>query len=208
MRWTALCGVLAPAVFTGAWIAGGLLQEGYSARREDISALAAADAEHAWVMIAGLVAAGLLTAAFGVGLRFETGSLPGPALVIFAGLGLAALGLLRNDCSSLTAECKARVAAGEVSWHHTAHDVLSVPVFAAAVLAPLVLARALRRDPRWRSVVPWSLGATPALGVLFLLGGVEAFPSWDGLLQRVAASAAFAWLGAAALHALRLRGRG
>jgi hypothetical protein len=42
---TAICGSLSPPVFTGAWLVGGLVQQDYSLRREDISALAALDAE-------------------------------------------------------------------------------------------------------------------------------------------------------------------
>jgi hypothetical protein len=37
----AACGALAPVVFTVAWVVAGLVQEEYSARREDIGALAA-----------------------------------------------------------------------------------------------------------------------------------------------------------------------
>jgi hypothetical protein len=204
----AICGSLAPVVFTAAWVIGGLLQDGYSARREDISALAAVDAERAWVMIIGLVVAGLLTLVFATGLRAELGAglstSFGCALVAFVGVGLLGLGLLRNDCSSVTDACRSRVEAGEVSWQHTAHDVLSAPVLAAAVVAPLVLGLRFGKERRWRLLAPLSFGAAVLLAVLFSLGGTDAIPGWDGAIQRSGASVAFLWLELAALHLLWL----
>jgi Protein of unknown function (DUF998) len=205
LRALALCGLAAPVVFTAAWIAGTLAQDDYSARREDVSALAARTAEHPWIVIAGLVLTGVLTAAFAPALHFAVhggrGSQVGPALVGLAGVGIVGLGVLRNDCSTLTSACEARVEAGDVSWQHLAHDALSIPVFAIAVIGPIVLARRFRADPQWASFVPWSLVTAAALALLFLLAGVEAIPDSRGLVQRVAVSLAFLWLAAAAVRA-------
>jgi Protein of unknown function (DUF998) len=193
-------------VFTVAWVAGTLAQDGYSARREDVSALAARTADAPWIVIAGLVVTGALVVAFAPALHVAVGrgrgSRLGPALVALAGIGIAGLGLLRNDCSTLTPACEARVDAGDVSWQHMTHDVLSVPTLALAVITPVVLARRFRADPLWASFAPWSLAAAAALAILLLLGGIEAIPGWDGLLQRAAVSVALVWLGAAALRAL------
>lgn len=94
-RLLAACGTLAPVVFTAAWVVAGFVQDGYSARREDISALAARTAEHPWLMTAGLDMTGLLVAAFALGLHrgVRRGSVTGPALVVLCGLGIVALGL-------------------------------------------------------------------------------------------------------------------
>jgi hypothetical protein len=193
-------------VFTAAWVVAEHVQGGYDARREDISALAARTAEHPWLMMAGFVTSGLLLSAFAFALHHgvSRGSIVGPLLVILCGLGVVALGLLRNDCSSLTEECEARIAAGKVSWQHSAHDLLSGPVFAAAAAAPLVLALRFRADPRWRALAPFSAAAAPVLAVLFALGGIEAARSWNGVIQRVAVSAALLWLEVAALRLVRL----
>jgi hypothetical membrane protein len=205
LRALALCGLAAPVVFTVAWIAGTLAQDGYSARREDVSALAAQTADAAWIVITGLVLTGALTAAFAPALHVAVcggrGARIGPVLVALAGLGVMGLGLLRNDCSTLTSACKARVEAGDVSWQHLAHDAVSVPVFALAVIAPIVMARRFRADPQWASFAPWSLVTAAALALVFLLVGVEAIPGWDGILQRVAVSLAFLWLAVAAVRA-------
>ena len=205
LRALALCGLAAPVVFTVAWIAGTLAQDGYSARREDVSALAAQTADAAWIVITGLVLTGALTAAFAPALHVAVcggrGSRIGPVLVALAGLGVMGLGLLRNDCSTLTSACKARVETGDVSWQHVAHDALSIPVFALAVIAPIVMAPRFRADPKWASFASWSLVTAAALTLLFLLAGIEAIPGWGGLVQRVAVSLAFLWLAAAAVRA-------
>jgi hypothetical protein len=115
---------------------------------------------------------------------------------------MIALGLLRNDCSTETEACEARIAAGASSWHHHVHDVLSGPIFAAAVIAPLLLARALRGDARLHALAPYSLGTAVALAVLFALGGLDAAPGWDGAVQRGAVSLAMLWLEVVALRLL------
>jgi hypothetical protein len=204
-RALALCGLAAPVVFTAAWIAGTLAQGDYSARREDVSALAARTAERPWIVIAGLVLTGVLTAAFAPALHFAVhggrGSQVGPALVGLAGVGIVGLGVLRNDCSTATPACEARIEAGDVSWEHLAHDALSIPVFALAVVTPIVMTRRFRADPQWSWFARWSLPIAAALALLFLLGGLEVIPGSRGVVQRVAVSLAFLWLAAAAVRA-------
>ncbi len=200
-----LCGVVAPIPLTAAWIAGGLVQERYSLRREDVSALAAETADHPWIVIVGLAVSGLLTVAFAAGLWRRQGWRLGPALLGFVGLGMVGLAALRNDCSSLTEACRARVEAGEVSWHHLAHDALSVPVIGAAVLAPAVFALSPRGGLRSRRARAASLATAAALAVLFSLGGTEAIAGWEGALQRAGISLAFLWLALLAAQAARMR---
>jgi hypothetical membrane protein len=52
-----------PIAFTIAWLLGGLVQDEYSVRQEDVSALAALDAQHAWIVITGFVLLGVGTVA-------------------------------------------------------------------------------------------------------------------------------------------------
>ncbi len=207
MRVLAFCGLLAPIVLTASWIVAGLLQPTYSARREDLSALAARTADHAWVMIAGLVLTGLLTSAFALGLYRALAAVAGPALVGLAGAAVVALGLLRNDCSTLTSACEARIDAGAVSWQHRAHDAISVPVFVLAAIAPLLLALRFRSAPGWGALAPWSAATAATLALLFAVGGFEAIPGWDGVVQRAGVTLAVCWLGAVAMRLLRLERR-
>jgi hypothetical membrane protein len=110
-----------PIAFTAAWLLGGLVQDEYSVRQEDISALAAMDAQYAWIMITGFVVLGVGTVALAAGLastlRYPSAVI-GSVLLMIAGIGLAVAGLARNDCSSELPACAARADAGEVSWHH------------------------------------------------------------------------------------------
>ena len=140
------CAVAGPVLFTVASFVAWSVQDEYSARREDISALAAIDAQHAWIMIVGIIALGLGLIALGLGLANAihdgASAKVGPLLLVLAGLSFAAAGPARNDCSSELQACKERVAAGEVSWHHTVHDVVGVAAFLPLIIAPFVLARA------------------------------------------------------------------
>jgi MFS family permease len=204
LRLSPLLGLLAPLPLSAAWIAASLLEEGYSARREDISGLAARTAGHAWIVTAGLLLSGLATALFAPLLR-RYGSQAGPASILVACVGVGMIGLagLRNDCSTLTEICRARARAGQVSWQHRAHDALSAPVIGAAVLAPAALAWALRRRPGRARLAGYSLATAAVAGVSFALGGAEALPGWEGVLQRIGVSVSSAWLEVVALGLLR-----
>jgi hypothetical membrane protein len=204
LGWLALVG---PIAFTIAWLVGALAQDEYSVRQEDISALAALDAQNAWIMITGFLLLGVGIVALGAGLAGALKGRPatvGSILVVLAGAGIIVAGLARNDCSSELDACAERVDAGDVSWHHTTHDLASLVVFLALVAAPLVLARAFRRDQSWRDLRTYSL-ITGALGlvlmVLFLTGVAG---SWNGLLQRVFVTVLFAWIAVLGARLIRL----
>ena len=109
-----------------------------------------------------------------------------------------AAGLLRRDQMLLTAPA-------HESWHNHAHDVVSAAIYVVLVVAPLLLARRFRGDPRW-SPLRWPLvGAslvTAAVLVVFFTG---AFPSSAGLLQRIGVSVPLAAVCAVAARLLGTR---
>jgi hypothetical membrane protein len=186
-----------PIAFTIAWLLGGLVQDEYSVRQEDISALAALDAQHAWIMITGFVLLGVGTVALAAGLastlRYPSAVI-GSVLLMIAGIGLAVAGLARNDCSSELPACAARADAGEVSWHHQVHDNVSLIIFLALIAAPLVFARAFGRDDRWRPLRSYSI-LTGLLGfALLVLYMIASAGTWNGLVQRVFVSVLFLWI--------------
>jgi hypothetical protein len=150
--WLGRLAMAGPIAFTAAWLLGGLVQDEYSVRQEDISALAAMDAQYAWIMITGFVVLGVGTVALAAGLastlRYPSAVI-GSVLLMIAGIGLAVAGLARNDCSSELPACAARADASEVSWHHQVHDNVSLIIFLALIAAPLVFARAFGQDDRW-----------------------------------------------------------
>lgn len=200
-----LLGAAGPVIFTLAWIVSAVIQSDYSVRREDISGLAAETADAAWLMIAGFVVMGSCTILLGVGLlRALGGPLRrriGPVLVVSAGVAIIGAGLFRNDCSSTRAECEALIEAGDVSWQHSAHDLVSGVLFLAFILAPLCTGWGLRGKPYWQPLSLPSMLLTPVLIVLVTLYAGEAFPAWNGVMQRLLVSSAFLWL---AVMGLRL----
>ena len=192
------CAVSGSLLFTVASFVVWSAQDVYSARREDISALAAIDAQHAWIIISGIVALGLGLLALGLGLlgviHDGRSATVGPILLVLAGLSFVVAGFARNDCSSELQACKGRVSSGDVSWHHGVHDGVGVVAFVFLVIAPLVLARAFRTDSRWSSLRRYSL-ATGGLAIaLVLVFGAELFDGWNGLAQRVLLAVLLVWV--------------
>lgn len=199
-----------PVVFSVAWLVAWAAQDTYSPRREDISALAALDAQQPWLMIVGFLVLALGVVALGMGLlrAVEGGRTArvGALLVLIAGLGILVAGLARNDCSSELAACKARVDAGDVSWHHGVHDLVSGLVFLAFVVAQFVLARAFRRDPSWRDLRSYSIVSGVLTFALLVLFGTGAIDDWNGLVQRVFLTVPFAWMIVLSIRLRRLAG--
>ena len=206
------CAVAGPVLFTVAWVVAWSGQEVYSPRREDISALAAVDAQHAWIMIAGIIALGLGLIALGVGLvgviRDGRSATVGPILLVLAGVCFTGAGLARNDCSSELQACRERVSSGDVSWHHNVHDVLGVAVFLVLAVAPLVFARAFRADSRWRELRRYSLLTGALTLALLVVFGAELFAGWNGLVQRVLTVVPLVWIAVIGAHLVQIAGAG
>ena len=129
-------------------------------------------------------------------------ALIGALLVTVAGIGLVVAGLARNDCSTELAACKAKVDAGDLSWHHNVHDLASLVIFVALIAAQLVLARAFRQDARWQDLRTYSMVSGTLSLALLVLYGSEAIGDSNGLVQRVFTAVPFVWV---AVLGLRLR---
>jgi hypothetical protein len=187
-RLAALGGVVGPALFTGAWVAGSLRQAGHPAAAIQLSGLAADDARDPQIMMAGFVVLGVCSIGFGAALgRVIWPRSAGPWLVVTAGVATVAAGLFRRDHLLLTGPGFT----GE-SWHNQVHDVASGVAYAAMLAAPLVLGRRFRQDPDWapvsRPVLVLALGSAVALAV-FASRVVE---PWNGVVQRAAVTLALA----------------
>jgi hypothetical membrane protein len=206
------CAVAGPVLFTAAWLVACSVQDAYSPRREDISALAALDAQHAWIMIAGIIALGVGLIALGLGLvsviHDGRSATVGPILLVLAGVSFAGAGLARNDCSSELQACKERVSSGDVSWHHSVHDVLGVAVFLVLAVAPLVFARAFRADSRWSELRRYSLLSGALTLALLVVFGAELFAGWNGLVQRVLILVPLSWIAVLGAHLVKIAGAG
>ena len=199
MRVGAAAGIVGPAVFTGAWIAGSLRQTGHAAIEIQISGLAAADARDPWIMITGFLVLGGCGVAFGATLHQALGGRghagPAPRLIQGAGVLTIAAGLLRRDHMLLTS--------GSVSWHNHAHDVISAILYVNLVAVQLLLAVRFGGDPRWRPWRPWLLASGIASAAVLIVFAAGTSAPDAGLVQRVAVSIPLAALAAVAAGLLR-----
>jgi hypothetical protein len=204
-RAQAAAGIAGPAAFTAAWIVSSLRQAGHAPTEIQLSGLAAPDARDPWIMIAGFVALGGCTIAFGQALHDALGGAarpgargggagPAPRLIQATGALTIADGLLRRDHMLLTA--------GGASWHSHAHDVISAVIYVNLVVVPNLLAARFGREPpgrgswrRWRTLLVGGAAVTAATLAAF---GTDISGPGAGILQRVAVTTPLAVLAAIA----------
>lgn len=203
-RLRAACGVIGPAAFTAAWVTSTVRQTGYSIAEEHLSGLAAPDARDPEIMIAGFVALGACTTAFGSALEDALGGRghagAAPALIRGAGIATIAAGLLRRDRMLLH---PAEAVGGGQSWHNHGHDLVSLALYAALMLAPPLLARRLGDDPRWSALRPAAIAVTVVSTALLVLFWSRAVEPWNGIVQRIAATIPLGAMAALATELLR-----
>jgi hypothetical protein len=185
-RLAALCGIVGPALFTVAWVVSSLRQTGHGAAEVQLSGLAAEDARDPQIMMAGFVALGACSVAFGAALgRVTAPRSAGPWLVMAAGAATVAAGVFRRDHLLLVGPGFA----GE-SWHNQVHDVASGVAYGAMLAAPLVLGWRFRGNPDWaavsRPVQVLALGSAVALAVF----ASRVIEPWNGVVQRIAVTLA------------------
>lgn len=190
-RAAAVCGVLAPASFVGAWLVGGAVQDGYEPLVDAISRLAAEGAQARPLMTGGLVAFGLLAPVWArtLGARLRSPALRGVVtLAGLATLAVAALPLTREGGTTQDA----------------LHAVAAGTGYVAMAATPLVAAPLLRRRGHRRaaalSVAVGTVSAAALVGTL-LVG--EDGQVGSGGLQRLGLTVVDAWHVAAAVAVLR-----
>jgi Protein of unknown function (DUF998) len=205
-RLAALGGVVGPALFTVAWVAGSLRQAGHPAAGIQLSGLAADDARDPQIMMAGFVVLGVCSIGFGIALdRVISPRSAGPWLVVAAGTATVAAGVFRRDHLLLTGPGFT----GE-SWHNQVHDVASAVAYGAMLAAPLVLGWRFREDPGWAAVSRPVLALALASAVALAVFASRVVEPWNGVVQRAAVTLALAAevLIAARMLTVRRRARG
>ncbi len=195
-RLARLSAIGAGAFFTAAALTG-FVTEGYSPRREAISALAAADAPHAWLMILGFLAggAGLVLAAADLWRRLPSLAARVGAVLVGAGGGsIVAAGVFRLDCSDRVATCRDFGEATGASSSYWAHQAVSMLAFLTLIAGAFFIARALRRSGRRGLGTAVRTAAALALVLLALLVVEPGFVtgSW-GAFQRVFILVVLGW---------------
>ena len=134
----------------------------YSVADDDISDLGAMTADSAWIYNQlGANLSGILVVQLGLGLwralSPDVAGRVGAAVLVAEGISTFFDGVFRLDCRGIDAACD------NVSWHAHAHKIESGFTGAFALLAPLVLAFAFRRNARWRDSWAASLAVIPAI---------------------------------------------
>jgi hypothetical protein len=194
-----VCGVAAGPVFTVAYLVDGATRVHYKPLRHPVSSLALGDS--GWTQTANFVVAGMLSAAFAVGLWRAGTTHWGPLLVGVWAIALICAGIFRTDpVSGFPA------GTADLLQHHTRqgvlHDLLSLVGFVALTAACFVFA--------WPGARGWTIYSV-ASGVLFAASMVlasaafaqkESLVDLGGLIQRVSITIGWTWLTLLAVRAL------
>lgn len=185
-RFAALCGVLAPASFVGAWAVCGAARRGYSPVHEAISQLAREGTANRLGMTAGFVGFGVLLPVFAQRLPRWVGA--GAALRVSATVaGVATLAV-----AALPLQHEAG-GPGD-TWHAVAAGIGYVAMATTPALAVRPLWRSGRRTAALASAVV-SLASATCLTVSVISGPT-------GLFQRIGLGVVDAWFAAVALREL------
>jgi hypothetical membrane protein len=193
LAWAA---ILTQVVFVGGWVLAGALEPHYSAVRQYISELGRHGAAHPWIFVTfvGIWGLGFIALAVALvpSLRTRPRPLAMPLMFVLAGVCAILVGPLHMDCSpTVSAVCKSREAAGTLSWHHYAHEWVSLGIKASLLLTGFVFARSAWPSRLARLVLSGALVLLAAGIVTFVLH--DSFVGYQGLEERLWALVAQLW---------------
>jgi hypothetical membrane protein len=193
LAWAA---ILAQVVFIGGWVLAGTLEPHYSHVRQFISELGRRGSANPWIftIFVGIWGLGFIALAVAIvpALRTRPWPLAMPLFFVLAGLCAILVGWLQMDCSPiLSAVCKSREAAGLLSWHHYAHEWVSLAIKVSLLLTGFAFARSAWPSRLGRLVLSGALVLLVAGIVTFFLH--DSFTGYKGLEERLWALVAHAW---------------
>ena len=193
LAWAA---ILTQVVFIGGWVLAGVLEPHYSPVRQYISELGRDGAAHPWIftIFVGIWGLGFLALAVALvpALRTRPWPLAMPSMFVLAGVCAIAVGQLQMDCSpTVSAVCKSREAAGALSWHHYAHEWLSLAIDVSLLLTGFAFARSAWPSRLGRIVLSGALVLLAAFIVTWVL--YDSFAGYLGLEERLWACVAQVW---------------
>jgi hypothetical protein len=177
----AVCGVLAPTSFVAAWLAGGLLADGYDPLVDTISRLAAEGATTRPLMTGGLVAFGVLLPVWArtLGALLDSAALRG--VVTTAGLATVGVALLPLTQQGGTLQ-------------DALHTVAAGVGYVAMAATPLVAAPLLRRRGHGLAAsVSLVVGLVSAASLVGTLVAGEDGQVGSGGLQRLGLTVVDTW---------------
>jgi hypothetical protein len=188
--------ILAQIVFVGGWVLGGTLEPHYSTVRQYISELGRHGAANPWIFVAfvGIWGLGFIALAVAIvpSLRTRRWPLAMPLMFALAGVCSILIGPLHMDCSpTVSAMCKAREAADALSWHHYAHEWVSLGIKVFLLLTGFTFARSAWPSRLARLVFGGALVLFAAGIVTFFLH--DSFVGYQGLEERLWSLVAQLW---------------
>jgi Protein of unknown function (DUF998) len=193
LAWAA---ILAQVVFVGGWALAGALEPHYSTIRQYISELGRRGAANPWIftLFVGIWGLGFIALAVAVvpSLRTRRWPLAMPLFFALAGLCAIAVGQLQMDCPpTVSAICRSREGAGALSWHHYAHEWVSLGIKVSLLLTGFAFARSAWPSRLARLVSTGALVLLAAGIVTFVLH--DSFAGYQGLEERLWALFAQLW---------------
>lgn len=180
---------MAPGVFVAVSLVAAVVEPGYSIVDDHLSGLASTAATTRWAMTAAFVVLGAGVGTLAAALRHHLGGMAIPAVLTVAAACVVAIGLFPRSC--------VETACVQTAWHDTAHDVVSVPAYAALLALPLLVAR------HRAEVGPWAVRGLVVVGVVAALVTVLALDpgrSGSGIVQRSIAGLPLLWLAGLTVH--------
>ena len=199
LRLLAISGIIGPILFTTVMYTLGFLQPGYSHITQPDSELGTVGAPYAIIMNINFIVSGLLGVAFAFGLHRGIGgggSKVGPALLAVAAAGVVGTGIFPTNLAE------------PQSFTAVMHRLVSFPGSIAAMLAPIVISRRLKRDSLWQGYRSYSLvTGVVAIGtfLLLLVGFRLGFITpWVGAVQRLLLGVLLLWGEVMAIRLLRV----
>jgi hypothetical membrane protein len=194
LAWAA---ILTQVVFVGGWFLGGALEPHFSQVRQYISELGREGAAKPLVFTVFMTVWGLglfaLAAAIVPSLRTRPWPLAMPLFFVLAGVCAILVGQLQMDCSPiLSAVCKSREAGDALSWHHYAHEWISLGIKVSLLATGFAFARSAWPSRLGRLVLGGALVLLVAGIVTFFLH--DSFVGYKGFEERLWALVAVAWV--------------
>jgi hypothetical protein len=216
MRRLAIASIAGQLIWLAIVVVAGLLEPGYSEIRDAVSVLGARDAAHPWIFDIGVAIWGAAFIATAAALLLDAPrgwrQRLGPALIAFTGMAQILDGFpFPADCRwTIDPGCRAREAAGRVSWQHVAHGWTYFLGAIAIELSVFAMAWRFRGDRRWGRADLLAVGSglfgIVVFGGLFFATGNEMHGHY-GLVQRLSLAAGGIWVLALAIGLLAIHGR-
>lgn len=193
-RIAAVCGIIAPIIWTILVLIAASLRPGYNHLIQYISELGFGP--NSIIQNSNFLIVGTLIVVFAVGLHWGIRNINGfttrvgPALVVVIGVGIIGAGLFPGDPS--------------LPFSYSLHMLFSLPVFGLGPFAPIFMWRRMSKDSPWHGYRYYSV----ATGVLmFAAFSPPLLGSLPGLAQRLFLLILFAWIEVMAIKLLLLATR-